>query len=370
MSEYQYYEFQAIDRSLTREEMAELRSYSSRASISPSRFVNEYHWGDFKGNRSEWMKRYFDAHLYTSNFGSRVFCLRFPISWIDPEMIALYQVEGAVKISKSQTHLIVSFFLNTEPDGYDEDEESDGVLASLLPIRAALAAGNLRALYLGWLCGVENGLVEPDTAEPPVPAGLGAEDAALDSLIGFLNLREDLVAAAAKSSAEPAADPTSEEISKWLGGISDEEKDSWLAQLLLGDDPGLRRKVFKRFNNSLGCVSSGSVTARTVKELLSSADVLEAERLEKERQEFAHAERIRLLALVDQEAGLWQSVIKLSESSSSRYQENAIRTLKDLRDLASMTGGTTEFCEKLDGLLELRRRKAAFIKQMQDAGFA
>ncbi len=31
MSEYQYYEFQAIDRSLTRDEMQELRSYSTRA---------------------------------------------------------------------------------------------------------------------------------------------------------------------------------------------------------------------------------------------------------------------------------------------------------------------------------------------------
>jgi hypothetical protein len=293
-----------------------------------------------------------------------------PISWIDPETIAVYQVEGAVEISESQTHLIVSFFLNTEPDGYDEDEESDGVLASLLPIRAALAAGDLRALYLGWLCGVANGLVEPDTVEPSVPAGLATGDAALDSLIGFLNLREDLVAAAAKSSVEPAAAPTSEEINKWLGGLLGGEKDSWLAQLLLSNDRGLRRKVLKHFHNSLGCVSSGSVTARTVEELLSAADVLEAERMEKERQEFAHAERTRLLALIDHEAGLWQSVIKLSESSSSRYQENAIRTLKDLRDLATMMGTTAEFCEKRDGLLELRHRKAAFIKQMQDTELA
>jgi hypothetical protein len=31
MSEYQYYEFQAIDRCLTEEEMIELRHFSSRA---------------------------------------------------------------------------------------------------------------------------------------------------------------------------------------------------------------------------------------------------------------------------------------------------------------------------------------------------
>jgi hypothetical protein len=50
MSEYQYYEFQAVDRPLTQEQMSELRAYSSRAQITPSSFVNVYHWGSFKGN--------------------------------------------------------------------------------------------------------------------------------------------------------------------------------------------------------------------------------------------------------------------------------------------------------------------------------
>lgn len=42
MSEYQYYEFQAIDHALTPEEMDELRGYSTRAEITPTRFCNEY----------------------------------------------------------------------------------------------------------------------------------------------------------------------------------------------------------------------------------------------------------------------------------------------------------------------------------------
>ncbi|HTP28128.1 MAG TPA: hypothetical protein VMK12_21045 [Anaeromyxobacteraceae bacterium] len=48
MSEYQYYEFQAIDRSLTAREQAALRNYSSRATITSSRFAVDYSWGDFK----------------------------------------------------------------------------------------------------------------------------------------------------------------------------------------------------------------------------------------------------------------------------------------------------------------------------------
>jgi hypothetical protein len=41
MSEYQYYEFQAIDRSLTEREMSELRAYSTRARITPTSCVAE-----------------------------------------------------------------------------------------------------------------------------------------------------------------------------------------------------------------------------------------------------------------------------------------------------------------------------------------
>jgi hypothetical protein len=50
MSEYQYYEFQVVDRSLTREQMSELRNYSSRAKITADRFVNVYNYGSFKGH--------------------------------------------------------------------------------------------------------------------------------------------------------------------------------------------------------------------------------------------------------------------------------------------------------------------------------
>ena len=50
MSEYQYYEFIAIDEPLTPKQMTELSVCSSRATITPTTFVNDYQWGDFKAN--------------------------------------------------------------------------------------------------------------------------------------------------------------------------------------------------------------------------------------------------------------------------------------------------------------------------------
>src|SRR5262249_18503818 len=49
-SEYQYYEFQAIDRPLDERAMAALRAITSRARITPTSLVNVYHFGDFKGD--------------------------------------------------------------------------------------------------------------------------------------------------------------------------------------------------------------------------------------------------------------------------------------------------------------------------------
>ncbi len=56
MSEYQCYGFLALDRSLTEKQMAELRAISTRAKISPTRFWNEYEWGDLKADPKKLME--------------------------------------------------------------------------------------------------------------------------------------------------------------------------------------------------------------------------------------------------------------------------------------------------------------------------
>ena len=53
MSEYQYYDFRAIDRPLTKKEMAALRSISTRAAITTTSFTNHYEWGDLNANPSK-----------------------------------------------------------------------------------------------------------------------------------------------------------------------------------------------------------------------------------------------------------------------------------------------------------------------------
>ena len=123
MSEYQYYEFQALDRPLNQEQISKVRAcascppvvlYSSRARITPQSFVNEYNWGDFKGNPREWMEQYFDAFLYYANWGSRRFMLRLPAKLLHPQTAAPYCDGENLSCFQKNDHVVLSFGVELE----------------------------------------------------------------------------------------------------------------------------------------------------------------------------------------------------------------------------------------------------------------
>ena len=65
MSEYQYYEFRAVDRPLAQKQIEKLRRYSSRAEITRNSFINVYNYGDFGGDPEKLIENSFDV------FGSK-----------------------------------------------------------------------------------------------------------------------------------------------------------------------------------------------------------------------------------------------------------------------------------------------------------
>jgi hypothetical protein len=114
------------------------------------------------------MERYFDAHLYLTNWGTRDLMLRLPKRVLDP---VDYCVGDSASAWTSGKHLIIR--LNREDeDGTDEwDISGEGLLASIIGVRASLAAGDRRLLYLGWLRCVQSLEVADDEPEPPVRPG-------------------------------------------------------------------------------------------------------------------------------------------------------------------------------------------------------
>jgi hypothetical protein len=180
MSEYQYYEFLAVDRPLTTAEQAEVRQLSTRARITATSFTNEYHWGDFKGSPDQLVQHYYDAHLYFANWGTHRIMLRLPRTLLDPKIAGQYCVDGQVRMSTTREHVILD--LSSEDEAGEWVEDTEESLSAIVGVRSELAAGDLRPLYLAWLSGYgvwerdEDSFVEEDEdeMEPPVPAGLGS----------------------------------------------------------------------------------------------------------------------------------------------------------------------------------------------------
>ena len=245
MSEYQYYEFQAVDRPLSTKQMGELRRISTRAEISPHRFVNVYHFGDFKGDPVKLMAGYYDAFLYLANWGTRWLMLRVPKKLLDPGVAVAYVAADCLSVHEQRSELILS--LRARDDEDYEWAEGTGWLGSIVPLRAELLRGDLRILYLGWLLGVQLEEVDEDALEPPVPPGLGALDGSLARAAEFLRIDTDLIAAAAEQSAGRQDAPLSnKELDRWIGKLPANKRDALLAELITSDDPHLVPELRQR----------------------------------------------------------------------------------------------------------------------------
>lgn len=276
MSEYQYYEFQAIDRRLTAAEMEELRAFSTRARITPTSFVNDYQWGSFKGNEKAWMDRYFDAFLYFANWGTHTLELAVPSRLLDRKTVRRYCRGESASVRERNGKTILTFIAqDDEPD--DEWDDQTDALSALIPIRAQLARGDLRSLYIGWLRCAQAGELDDGHTEPPVPPGLAELDGSLERLVDFLRLDTDLLETAAAASTPMSAETLSRKaIRRWLGERSLAEKNDYLERFIASEEPALAAELQRRIGSP--AIASSSFTPRTVGSLLSAAEAAGDER--------------------------------------------------------------------------------------------
>lgn len=236
MSEYQYYEFRALERSLTAEDQRALRAISSRATITSRSFTNYYSFGNFKGDPVTFMERWFDLHLYFANWGTRTLMIRLPLASIPAATLRQF-VGGLDEVEYRHTkeHLILAFTTEVEDDE-DESWMLDGIqiLTDLVPLRDDLIRGDYRVLYLAWLMGFAYDAYEDDTPEP-LP-GIGPLTPALAAFAGFFRIDPDLVAVAAARPATPSAFSITPGMARpVLASLPEEEKTDLLVRALAHD---------------------------------------------------------------------------------------------------------------------------------------
>jgi hypothetical protein len=141
VSEYQYCEFAAIDRPLSRAEMAQLRAVSTRAEITPAGFVHHYEWGDLKADPADWMRRYFDAFVYTANWCSCRLSLRLPLATFSEAELQQFATERNLAIEAGKTHWIINWSLDQSEDHERfAMDDGHGWIRRLAPLREEMAA--------------------------------------------------------------------------------------------------------------------------------------------------------------------------------------------------------------------------------------
>lgn len=196
MSEFQYYEFAAIDNPLSLAVQKKLRAITSRATITATRLVNTYEWGDFKGDPHALVTRHFDAFLYYANWGARHLMLRVPVAKLDMKLVLQYCALRPVKsrggssvatVSMSTTHLVFSWW-SEDDSAAGQEEFASSALGALTPIRNELMSGDYRALYLSWLLRRQAGEIRRTDKEPARPSDMKRMTGSQIALAEFLRL--------------------------------------------------------------------------------------------------------------------------------------------------------------------------------------
>ena len=378
MSEYQYYEFRAIDRPLTDRQMRELRAISTRAAISRMSFSNHYEYGDLKANPRDLLVKYFDASLYFAHWLHLEVAFRFSKDAVDVKALRRYAGGHTLDIRSAGSDVVVAMSVEGDGDSFDAADDGSSWLSSLMGLRSDIAGGDERALYLAWLLDVQYGVVDDETTEPSQPEGLGDLSPTLASFVDIMGLDRDLVAAAAEGGVRIPAAPAARELEHWLAGLGPDEHVALLSRVARGDG-SVGAEISRRYRRHAPPRPSG-LPLRTAGALRERAERMAETRRQVARQHEAQARARRerqeqaarardLAELATRVPQAWQRIDALVATKRPRDYDAAVALLADLRDVSEQSGRAVQFAKRVSQLREAHATKPSLLARLKNAGF-
>ncbi|NEW59847.1 hypothetical protein GSY74_01010 [Sulfurovum sp. bin170] len=374
MSEYQYYEFRKMDSALTSKERKDVASLSSRANVTSHQATFVYHYGDFSGNEEELMATHFDMMLYVANWGARRLMFRLPSSLIDMSQIAPFCISSEIGhwLSQDKQHIILDLDFSNE-DEYGDWMEGDGLLDELTDLREELIGGDFRLLYLAWLKVAPKALAEEDidedSMEPPIPSGLKNLSNAQKAYMKFWNIDEGMVAVASKESKEQSNRAI--DIESYIDKLSEDKRDEFLIRLSRGEEN--LSAVFNRYLYELATKGKSenreeTTDRRTISSIIELSEEWHREKTKKrkEQQEFAHKNKMELLA--KKRSSIWDKVYDLIDEKQTNAYDKAIEHLKELQELSAYQGEESLFKQQIAEIQSTYPRLQGLLRRMRSAG--
>jgi hypothetical protein len=315
MSEYQYYEFQTIDRPLSPEEQVVISKLSSRGQLNPTQAIFVYNYGDFRGDPKQVLAQYFDIMLYVANWGTWRLIFRLP-KVSDPVWSQPFLIPDAVSIETTPDYLVLDIEINEE-GGPNGEIWGEGWLSQLIPLRDELLRGDLRLLYIAWLrvaTACSDIEIDANPVEPPIPANLSQLSAPLRAFIELVELNPDLVEAASQASPFHQSKSISETpLESFLSELSEAERHEYLVKFVQRE-PYVDLHLINRLRQLAGKNQSSPELIpghRRLSELEEIAKTLQTERKQKERHAARKKRHQELEALAPKEVQTWGRVMEL-----------------------------------------------------------
>lgn len=371
MSEYQHYEWQTVDRLLTENEQQAVSSLSSHIEVSSSRAVVTYSWGDFKHNPRQVLARFFDAHVYLANWGSRRLLLRFPAGLLSPSTIAPFCVQDHIAFNAIEGSDVLDMDLSEEEAG--NWIEGGGWLSGLIPLRNDILGGDYRSLYLAWLKAMDLTGGEPSRrkqndseGQPPiVPAGLGQLSPALKRFVDLFEIPAGLIEAAAENSS-PAVESEAVDFLPLAARLPRDVCDAFLGRVAQGDARvGLELRA--RLLAQLPPRRTGGEVRLAFGQLQQRAETIEAEREAREQARERKQHEAEMKALASREEATWGQVALLVGLKKTTSYDEAVQLLVKLAQLAAFRGTQADFRQRVRDLCERYRRLTGFRWRVEDA---
>jgi hypothetical protein len=370
MSEYQYYEWQTIDRTLTPEEQTAVNRLSSHIDVSSSWASVTYQWGDFKHDPKQVLVKYFDAHLYLANWGSRRLMFRFPKGLLDTEAVLAYCIEDFIILETMGGYQVLEIALDEEGGG--AWVEGEGELSTFARLRDDLLQGDYRLLYLAWLKAVD--LSRPlgdkddpgdlnDNLEPPVPMGLKHLPPALNRFVKVFDVDPFLVKAAAETSPDPEAASEIDYVAL-VSRLAREECDDFLTRMAKGE-AGAALALRKRLMAFVQKRPQTALERRTVERLFERAKEIKNEEALRRKGEAQRRHIAQMKALAKNEAQGWQEVEEFIQLSTAKGYDEATEKLVKLKQLAEFQGTPGVFDERMQSLREKFKTRRALMDRWQ-----
>ncbi len=373
MSEYQYYEWQTVDRQLTESEQEAVSGLSSHIEVSSSRAVVSYSYGDFKHDARQVLARFFDAHIYLANWGSRRLLFRFPSGLVNPDAIEPCCMDDRITFKRVNGYDVLDMDLSEEEGG--DWVESEGSLSRLVSLRGDIIHGDYRCVYLAWLKAMSLEGEAPSyvrkhrvaTPPPPtVPAGLRQLSPSLKRFVEQFDVSRSLVEAAAEDSPE-RAEAAVTDFRPLVAQLSREKCDEFLCRVAQ-DDATAVMALKKQLWSLVPRVSTELEMRRPFGELQKRADTIEATRLQREKEKARRKHETKMKALADHEAETWQEVAALVEQKQTKGYEAAVKLLVRLKQLAEFRGSWDNYRGQANDLCARYKRLSGFTSRVQKAG--